>query len=62
MAQANEVPIKVTLEVQGQKYGVILTHDMSGVAMDKEVAFKAAYEVSTLVSRTLIQHFLPDHS
>jgi hypothetical protein len=57
----NEVPIKVTLEIQGQHYGLVLTHDMSGLAMNREVAFKAGTEVGMLVSRTIIQHFIPEH-
>jgi hypothetical protein len=56
----NEVPIKVNIEIQGKKYGAILTHDMDGLSFSPEPALKAGTEVGRLVSRTIFQHFVPE--
>ena len=56
----SEVPIKISIEIQGQKYGLIVTQDMRGLALSPEPALRAANDIATLVANTVYKHFAPE--
>jgi hypothetical protein len=52
-----EVPVKVTLDIGGQKYGMVLTHDLSGAGFGADPTPKFAAEVGHMVAMTIKDHF-----
>jgi hypothetical protein len=52
-----EVPVKIFVEIEGQRYGVILTHDLSGAGFGAGPTPKFAAEVGHMVAMTIKDHF-----